>query len=425
MSRDPLTVSELTKIIKDTIEANPSLTNVWLSGEISNLTYHSSGHIYFSLKDENSVIQATFFKYANRNLSFRLEEGMAVIVLGNISIYGKRSTYQINIQALQPAGLGELQKRIEELKKRLSEEGLFDPAIKKKVPFFPLRVGLVTSPTGAALRDILKVALRRFPNLSVLIAPATVQGMEAPAAIAHALETLNSGDYELDCIIVGRGGGSFEDLMPFNEEVVVRAIAASRVPVLSAVGHQIDHPLSDDVADAAAPTPSAAAEMLIPDVRELHNEVSYYLTRCERALISRLERISDRLYSLQNRRVFTDPMQLLTMRQMWLTELENRIKYALSSSLNEARRRLQEIPDMSLLENKILESSRYRYRLVLQKLESISPLAVLKRGYAIVRDSEGEIVRGVRSMKHGDEITLTLQDGSAHGRVESTEPEEM
>lgn len=425
MNQNPLTVTELTKIIKKALETNPSLSNLWLSGEISNLTYHSSGHIYFSLKDENSVIQATFFKYANRNLSFRLEEGMAVIVLGNVSIYGKRGTYQINVQALQPAGLGELQKRIEELKKRLSEEGLFDPARKKAIPFFPLRVGLVTSPTGAALRDILKVALRRFPNLSVLIAPATVQGSDAPAAIAHALETLNEGSYDLDCIILGRGGGSFEDLMPFNEEVVIRAIAASRVPVISAVGHQIDHPLSDDVADASAPTPSAAAEILIPDVRELHNEVSYYLTRSERALLTRLERVSDRLDSLTSRRVFTDPMQLLTMRQMWLAEVENRMKYSLTTSLNSARNRLQNLPDITWLENKILESSRYRYRLALQKLENMSPLAVLERGYTIVRNREGEIIRNVRSMEKGDQVTLTMQDGSARGIIESTKPEEV
>jgi exodeoxyribonuclease VII large subunit len=207
--------------------------------------------------------------------------------------------------------------------------------------------------------------------------------------------------------------------------VVIRAIAASRVPVISAVGHQIDHPLSDDVADASAPTPSAAAEILIPDVRELHNEVSYYLTRSERALLTRLERVSDRLDSLTSRRVFTDPMQLLTMRQMWLAEVENRMKYSLTTSLNSARNRLQNLPDITWLENKILESSRYRYRLALQKLENMSPLAVLERGYTIVRNREGEIIRNVRSMEKGDQVTLTMQDGSARGIIESTKPEEV
>jgi len=222
------TVSELTKTIKVTLEKNPALNNLWVKGEIFNLTYHSSGHIYFTLKDDNAVISATFFKYANKKLNFKLEEGMSIFALGNISLFEKRGSYQINILSVKLEGVGELQKKIDQLKKKLLEEGIFDDVNKKDLPFLPGRLGIVTSPTGAAVRDIIKVALRRYPNIEIVIAPAKVQGDDAAETIVRGIEELNRPEHNTDIIIAGRGGGSFEDLMPFNEEPVIRAFYESR-----------------------------------------------------------------------------------------------------------------------------------------------------------------------------------------------------
>ncbi|HEX8994141.1 MAG TPA: exodeoxyribonuclease VII large subunit, partial [Candidatus Paceibacterota bacterium] len=244
-----LTVTELAQIVKRKIESSPELTSIWVRGEISNITYHSSGHIYFTLKDAGAVLQAVFFKSVNRNLKFKLEEGLAVIAFGSITTYEKRGNYQMVVADVSLEGIGALQKKIEQLKKKLAEEGIFDQTRKKKIPFLPKRVGVVTSPTGAAFRDILKVALRRFPTIEIILAPAKVQGDDAALTIVRGIEELNNPAWGIDVIIAGRGGGSFEDLMPFNEEIVIRAFAGSRVPIVSAVGHQIDHPLSDDAAD--------------------------------------------------------------------------------------------------------------------------------------------------------------------------------
>ena len=225
------TISELTRIIKQTLADNPDLNSVWIKGEISNLTYHSSGHIYFSLKDNDAVVSAAFFKYVNKNLSFKLEEGMNVLAFGSVNIFDKRGTYQFIIAEVRLEGIGELLKRIEQLKKRLLEEGIFDASHKKKIPFLPRRIGIVTSPTGAAVRDIIKVAMRRFPNIEIVIAPAKVQGDLAAESVVRGIEELNNPEHRIDVIIAGRGGGSFEDLMAFNEEIVVRAFYNSRVPI--------------------------------------------------------------------------------------------------------------------------------------------------------------------------------------------------
>jgi exodeoxyribonuclease VII large subunit len=236
------TVTEITRSIKWKIEGSEEYKGVWIQGEIYNLTLHSSGHIYFSLKDDNAVINVTFFKNANRSLKFKLEEGISVLVFGNITLFEKRGTYQVNVFQVRLEGIGELQKRIEQLKKKLHQEGIFDPDKKKPIPMLPKRIGVVTSPTGAAVRDIIKVALRRFPEMEIVIAPSKVQGDDAAPTIAQAIEVLNDPACNIDVIIAGRGGGSFEDLLPFNEEIVVRAFFNSRVPIISAVGHQIDHP---------------------------------------------------------------------------------------------------------------------------------------------------------------------------------------
>ena len=254
MNEKIYTITEITREIKNSLEQSPKFNQIWIKGEISNLTIHSSGHIYFTLKDENAVLSVTFFRYANKRLKFKLEEGMSVITLGGITVFEKRGSYQMNVQQVLLEGVGELQKKIEQLKKKLTAEGIFDIDKKQLIPFLPKRIGIVTSPTGAAIRDIIKVALRRFPTIEIILAPAKVQGDDAVPTIIRGIEELNEPKWNIDVIIAGRGGGSFEDLMPFNEEPVIRAFFNSTIPIISAVGHQIDHPLSVDAADIAAPT---------------------------------------------------------------------------------------------------------------------------------------------------------------------------
>jgi exodeoxyribonuclease VII large subunit len=315
------TVSEITRSIKKTLEGKQEFNSIWITGEISNLVFHSSGHIYFTLKDNESVISAVFFRYANKNVSFKLKEGMTVRVFGSITVFEKRGSYQINVIMARPEGVGDLQRMIEELKIKLMKEGLFDPRHKKKLPFLPQRLGIVTSPTGAAVRDIIKVALRRFSNIEILIAPAVVQGEDAPASIVRGIKELNRPEHRIDCIIAGRGGGSFEDLMPFNDETVVRAFYHSCVPIISAVGHQIDHPLSDDAADAAAPTPSAAAEYAIPIKQDFISEIDYLVIRAGNAIASMTSSLYARVDGAATRRIFRDPYTILGRPEMVLIDL--------------------------------------------------------------------------------------------------------
>jgi len=413
------TVTELTREIKKALEGSDAFTGIWVKGEIYNLTYHSSGHIYFTLKDDNALIAATFFKGANRGLKFRLEEGMQVLALGSVTLFEKRGTYQLNVAQVRPEGIGELQKRIEQLKKKLMAEGLFDPSRKRPLPFLPRRIGIVTSPTGAAVRDIIKVALRRFPNTEILIAPAKVQGEDAPGTIVRAIEELNRPGYGIDLIIAGRGGGSFEDLMPFNEEIVVRAYAASNVPIISAVGHQVDHPLSDEAADYAAPTPSAAAEEALPVKSELADEINYLYLRAEKALSGTMRHSSTRLESLTSRPVFTDPARIFAPYEMALADTERDLSEAVNKILVKARERILGIPDIPLRFSRIMQEKTHRFNRALQSLDQLSPLSVMRRGYSIVLDSEKRIIRSVSETSEGSGIQVLMRDGSLSCTVDS------
>jgi exodeoxyribonuclease VII large subunit len=413
------TVTELTREIKRALEGNENFTGVWVRGEIYNLTYHSSGHIYFTLKDSNALIAATFFKGANRSLKFRLEEGMQVLALGSVTLFEKRGSYQLNVIQVKPDGLGELQQRIEQLKKKLLEEGLFDPSNKKPLPFLPRRIGIVTSPTGAAVRDIIKVALRRYPTIEILVAPANVQGDDAAPSIARAIEELNRPHYGLDLIIAGRGGGSFEDLMPFNEEIVVRAFAASRLPIVSAVGHQVDHPLSAEAADLAAPTPSAAAEEAVPVKSELADEINYLHQRAERALAGMMRHGATRLESLRSRRLFTEPAGLLAPFEMSLADAERGLADIMNRTMARSREKLLSLPDLSLRFARLLQDRARRFDRAAGSLEQLSPLAVMRRGYAVVMDGRKRIIRSIAETAPGSQVQVLLRDGSLACSVES------
>ncbi|MCL2156051.1 MAG: exodeoxyribonuclease VII large subunit [Leptospirales bacterium] len=413
------TVAEINGIIKSLLENNPHLNNIWVKGEVYNLTYHSSGHIYFTLKDDSSTISAVFFRYANKNLKFKLEEGMKILAYCGISLFEKRGSYQLNVIQVRPEGIGELQKRIEQLRKKLSEEGLFDESRKASLPFLPKRIGIVTSPTGAAVRDIIKVVLRRYPNIEIVIAPAKVQGDDAPASIVAAIEELNNPKWMIDVIIAGRGGGSFEDLIAFNEEIVVRAFADSRVPVISAVGHQIDHPLCDDAADASAPTPSVAAEMAVPVKSDIVNEIEYFKIRMSNYITRIFSQNKMSLQNIASKRVFKNPFEILNIRQMTLSDIENRMTYSMKNRVSAMKERFLKITDISQLQKNILTQKRHDFELIVQKINTLSPLNIMSKGYSIVFDSNRSVIGSIKKLKQGDKVSIKFIDGTSHAVIDS------
>ncbi len=413
------TVAELTRSIKRTLEGRADFINLWVKGEIFNLTVHSSGHIYFSLRDNDAVISAVFFRHTNRNLNFKLKEGMNILALGSITVYEKRGSYQINVAMVKQEGLGDLQKRIEMLKQKLAAEGVFSPERKRPIPFLPRRLGVATSPTGAAVQDIIKVALRRYPTIEIVIAPAVVQGDEAPVSIARAIEELNRPEYGIDCIIAGRGGGSFEDLMPFNEEIVVRAFYNSRVPIISAVGHQIDHPLCDDAADMFVPTPSAAAELVVPLKEDLTGEIEYLVIRTTNAVGSLLRDLNTRVEGIRSRRIFRDPFEIVNRKEQVLADMLNQMLSSLKDTVSSGKSRLLSIPDIRMIIKNLINTKKHSYIMALKAMEQLSPMAVLQRGYAIAMDDEGSVIRSVSDTGVDSLIRLLLADGSLQCRVNS------
>ncbi len=388
-------VSGLTDYLKKLLEDDPQLSPVILKGEISNFHHHSSGHMYFTLKDKKTQLKAVMFRGYNQRLDFTPEEGMSVIAQGKVSIYPARGEYQIYIHSMEPDGIGSLHLAYEQLKERLEKEGLFKEEFKKPIPKIPAKVGVVTSATGAALRDIISVAKRRFSNLSLLIAPSQVQGKGAGDNLVKGIEILNESD--VDVIIIGRGGGSIEDLWAFNKEKVARAIFESKIPVISAVGHETDLTIVDFVADLRAPTPSAAAE-LVASNRE---EVKRYLDRLENNLYTsidnRITRYKDLLARLQDNRAFV--------------LLRDKI-----------RDYIQEVDELSIsLERNFklgLERRKERLEGIVGKLNSLSPLNTLARGYALARDGSGKSIASINGIKEKEEVNLLLKDGEIICRVE-------
>lgn len=418
-----LTVTELTKLIKGHLENSPEFNNIWIKGEISNITYHSSGHIYFTLKDEKAVLSVVFFRFANKKLKFKLEEGMSIFALGSVTLFEPRGSYQFNVVQVKLEGIGELQKQIEQLKKKLTAEGIFAPEHKKKIPYLPRRVGVVTSPTGAALRDIIKVALRRFPNIEIVIAPAKVQGADAATTITRGIVELNRAEHNIDVIIAGRGGGSFEDLMPFNEEIVIRAFFESRVPIISAVGHQIDHPLSDDAADLTAPTPSAAAELAVPVKYELEEYIQHLKARSYTSLLSLFRELKLRINGIMRLRIFKNPLEIVYNQELLLGDLNNRIISALKDNITSKRNQLLKIPNLTMVMGSLIKDKVHRYTVAIQNLDNLSPLGILKRGYAVASNQDGSVIKSISEIEEGDTLNLRLSDGSLKCSVNTKDGE--
>ncbi|RMF47953.1 MAG: exodeoxyribonuclease VII large subunit [Deltaproteobacteria bacterium] len=392
-SQAPVSVSRLVTLLQEVLEDN--FVQVLVEGEISNLSRPASGHIYLSLKDSDAQIRAVMFRSQARKLRFEPDNGLAVICRGRVAVYRQRGELQLVLETMEPVGLGSLQLAFEQLKKKLAEEGLFSEERKRPLPAFPARIGIVTSATGAAIRDMLNVLVRRHSGVRVLIRPVPVQGDEAPAAIAEAIAEMNRIE-DVDLLIVGRGGGSIEDLWAFNEEVVARAIAASAKPVVSAVGHETDWTIADFVADLRAPTPSAAAELVVRNRLELESHIDQLLIRLNRQLVSRLELWRSRLEGLQRRLV--PPRQRIRLQAQRLEALERRLCEAARSGVTARHRRLAPLT---------------------ARLDVLSPLKTLARGYSIAfRESDGAILRSPDQVAAGDSLRLRLAEGELRARVE-------
>ncbi len=390
----PLTVSELTRRIKDTLETG--FADVWVVGEISGLRIPSSGHLYFSLKDKGANIKCVFFRSGSRFLRFRPEDGLEVILRGRLSVYEPRGEYQIIAEYMEPKGLGALQLAFIQMKEKLEKDGLFDPARKRPLPPYPKCIGVVTSPTGAAVRDILKVLKRRAPGVHVIIAPASVQGESAPAEVARAIEDLNRRG-GLDVLIVGRGGGSLEDLAAFNTEVVARAIFNSNIPVISAVGHEIDFTIADFVADLRAPTPSAAAEIVAKSEEELRHRLEYLRNRVCLLVGSELRHMRARLNS--EVRALPDPRKLMQERMLRVDNLMDKA---------------------GILAARSVERNRQRFEQAVMHLNHIQPLAPLSRGFALAMKLPGlEIIKDAPELEAGELFRLRFKSGEMDCRVES------
>ena len=394
MDYKAITVTDLNKYIKDKVAGDEYLNNVLVKGEISNFKNHYTGHLYFTLKDDNSLIKCIMFKSFAERLKFTPKDGMKVMVFGTVSVFERDGVYQIYCKAMQEEGMGSLYKAYEELKLKLEKEGLFDIKYKKKIPFMPKVIGVLTSQTGSVIKDIINVSTRRNPNVYIRLFPVPVQGEGAGIKIAEAIKYMN--DKKLaDVLILARGGGSLEDLWPFNEEVVARAIFESNLPIISAVGHETDFTIADFVADLRAPTPSAAAELAVTDIDELKLKILGYNNRLKLALKKKVELMRLRYEKCMMARVFKEPLQKINERYIRIDMLVKSLQHSI---INKYKDRKSEMITLA------------------SKLDSLSPLKTLTRGYCIAQ-SEGKAVKSINDVKKDQEIDLRFIDGSKKARI--------
>lgn len=389
-----ISVSQLNSYIKDKIADDEYLNNVLVKGEISNFKNHYTGHMYFTLKDENSLIKCIMFKSYAQRLDFMPKDGMKVFVVGGVSVFERDGVYQIYVKAMQEDGVGILYKKYEELKQRLEQEGYFDEAHKQKIPLMPKTIGVLTSQTGSVIRDIINVSTRRNPNVNIRLFPVPVQGEGAAEKIADGIRFMNDNKLA-DVLILARGGGSLEDLWPFNEEIVAHAIYNSEIPIISAVGHETDFSISDFVADLRAPTPSAAAELAVPDVYELKQKINTYQNRLRISLIKKVEIMKLRYEKCMSSRVFKEPLRNVN---------DNYLK------IDSYMKRLENIIRVRQKEEKT------KYVELVSKLDALSPLKTLTRGFSIT-EKDNKIVNSAKDLKTGDKIDLRFVDGERQAKI--------
>ena len=399
MKRKIVSVWEVNQYVSRLIEEDYTLNDLWLQGEVSNCKYHHSGHVYFTIKDARASIQAVMFERDAKRLSFRLEEGMKVYARVRVTIYEKTGAYQAYVFDIEKQGKGLLYEQFERLKAKLSAEGLFDEAFKKPLPVYPVNVGIITSRTGAAVKDMIQVARRRNSSIPLTIYPASVQGESAISEIVNAIKVANR-EKKVDVIILGRGGGSIEDLWAFNEEAVARAIFASEIPIVSAVGHEIDFTISDFVSDRRAATPSAAAELVVPAKNELTEVVLNYQRLLKMHMEEKTNAAKRQLEYLLNRPILTKKDVFYKVKMQEVDELYQKLSYA--------------------YKGQVIKNER-RYELALQKLEKLSPLNTLKRGYSLVTTLEDKVIKSIEEVQVGDEVIITVSDGSLKAKVSEKE----
>lgn len=390
-----LGVSELNTYLKSAFDRDPFLASVSLRGEISNFTNHKSGHLYFTLKDETGLIKCVMFRSCAGKLLFEPENGIKVICHGRVSVFVRDGQYVFYADRMEPDGIGALYLAYEQLKKKLEAEGLFDPARKKKLPKIPMRIGVITSPTGAAVRDILNILGRRFPFAEVVLYPSQVQGTPAVPELVRGVKTFNRLN-NVNVIIIGRGGGSIEDLWAFNSEELARVIAASHIPVISAVGHETDFTICDFAADLRAPTPSAAAELAVPETAELKHKFENIIKRMSLLIDSGLEMKKRRVRELSERRVLNTPAYIVDDKRLETENLSRRLEFAASS---------------------LLKRKEQQFGQATAKLEALNPMSVISRGYSAVFDTNGTLVKSVEQIEVGDMFSFRTTDGSVDGRV--------
>lgn len=399
MYDDVYSVSQVNKLIKALVEGERRFANIQVRGEISNFKRYSSGHCYFTLKDAGGVLKAVMFKMAARTLRFEPQNGDTVIAVGRISVYERDGVYQLYTDLMIPEGTGDLMMAFEQLKQKLLNEGLFDESRKKQLPVNPKTVGIITSPSGAAVRDLITVSRRRNKGIKLLLYPVRVQGKEAPAEIAHAIEFMNRNKMA-DVLIVGRGGGSIEELWAFNEEQTVRAVAASEIPVVSAVGHETDFTLTDFAADKRAATPSQAAEIVVADANAYLNSVAELEKRLKNTVLKRFALSKTTLESLQNSWVLSNPQRMLEGRMQRFDFASVRIEQVFNAALTQKQ---------------------HSCGVLAAKLDALSPLTVLARGYSVTENTDGKIIRSIADVRWGDEIVTQVGDGNVISVVQHTE----
>ena len=402
-TKNVLTITELNTYIKGVFDKDAYLADLWIKGEISNFKFHSTGHLYFSLKDEGSVVKAVMFKSSALKLPFMPENGMKVICHGRITSFVRDGQYQIYLDSMEPDGVGSLYIAYEQLKKKLESQGLFDPKRKKPIPKIPSRIGIITSPTGAAIRDMINVSGRRFPYAKVILYPTLVQGPDAPPQLVEGLKYFNENN-AADVIIIGRGGGSIEDLWAFNDERVAYAVAASHIPVISAVGHETDFTICDFVADRRAPTPSAAAEIAVPDTNELKNKFNNVIRHEAMSIEKTISRYREKLKYLSNSRAITNPQAFIDDKRLAIVLMSEKISAAEVLKLNQAKFTLGKAT---------------------AKLEALNPLSVISRGYSAVYTDDKTIVKSVDQLSVGMHIEFKTSDGSAGAIIDRINKDQL
>lgn len=389
-----VTVTDLNKYIKDKIAEDEALSNILVKGEISNFKHHYTGHMYFTLKDENSLVKCIMFKTYAEKLKFEPKDGMKVMIFGTVSVFERDGIYQIYAKTIQEDGIGDLYQKYEELKKMLEKEGLFDENAKKKIPLMPKVIGVLTSQTGSVIRDIINVSTRRNPNVYIRLLPVPVQGSGAAEKIAYGIRMMNEENLA-DVLILARGGGSLEDLWPFNEEIVAREIYESEIPIISAVGHETDFTIADFVADLRAPTPSAAAELAVPDIYELQDKINTYNSRLRVSLKKKIELMKLRYEKCMASRIFKDPIKDINDKYLLLDSYTKNLE--------------------NIIKNKF-KDIKSSYVEKVTKLDTLNPLKTLIRGYCLA-ECDGKIIKSVNDVNDGDIIELKFSDGNKNAKI--------